>query len=199
MIETKIIQERILDAALAEFGQKGYSHASTNQIYPVAEVSKGYIFKLFKSKSNLFYNVFMKSLEEMISLLEKETFYELSDPIEKTIDVMLWKVNYAKNHPNETNVLLEGITNPPEEVQMKIHSHLKDLTKLSIQNFFKDISMERIDPRYTQQDVIEYLTIASEGLQSTIIHRGLTLDGLEKVRDKSIDYFKTVLKGMEKK
>jgi AcrR family transcriptional regulator len=60
--KAKSTKDKILEAALIEFGTKGYKDASTNQIYPLASVSKGAIFKIFGSKANLFYEVFSLSL-----------------------------------------------------------------------------------------------------------------------------------------
>lgn len=197
--EAKTVKERILDASLIEFGTKGYLHASTNQIYPLAKVSKGSIFKIYGSKANLFYQVFYLSLEKMLEALESAGFMNESDPFDKIIAVMIWKMNYAKEHPNEMNVMLEGLTNPPEEIKTQIFAHTKELTKLSIETFFQEISMEKIDPIYTKEDVINYLRIGVEGLQHTIVTKDLTLDKLESLRDHSINFLKTLLKGMEKK
>jgi len=197
--EIKTVSERILAAALEEFGTKGYLHASTNQIYPKANVSKGSIFKTFGSKAFLFYQVFKYALDQMLIELEEAGFKDQKDPFDKIIAVMIWKMNYAKNHPYEMNVLLEGIANPPEDIKSLIFSHTQELTKLSIETFFQEISMDRIDPRYTKEDVIHYLRIGVEGLQHTIVTKDLTLEKLESVRDHSIDFLKTLLKGMEKK
>ena len=47
-------QQRILNAALKEFAQKGYKNASTNQIVKEADISKGLLFHYFKNKKQLF-------------------------------------------------------------------------------------------------------------------------------------------------
>ncbi|MGD9909350.1 MAG: TetR/AcrR family transcriptional regulator [Candidatus Izemoplasmatales bacterium] len=198
MEENKTVSDRILEAALIEFGTKGYRHASTNQIYPRAMVSKGSIFKIFGSKAELFYQVFKKALDQMVQELDLAGFKNEIDPFDKIIAVMIWKMNYAKDHPYEMNVLLEGLTNPPEEISSVILSHTKELTKLSIETFFQEISMDKIDPRFSKEDVISYLRIGVEGLQHTIVTKDLTLDKLESLRDHSINFLKTLLKGMEK-
>ncbi len=196
--EVKTPREKILDAALIEFGEKGYLHASTNQIYPIAKVSKGLIFKIFGSKANLFYEVFQNSLHKMLEELEKQSFQNYKDPFEKIVSVILFKVEYTKNHPFDTNVMLEAIANPPYEIQKKIHDNIQDLTVLSMDLFFNDISMDNIDPSYSKEEVIRYLNIGVTGLQETYISKNLSLDYLDQVKGESIKFLKTILKGMEK-
>lgn len=43
-------QDRILNAALKEFAQKGYQNASTNEIVKEAGISKGLLFHYFNNK-----------------------------------------------------------------------------------------------------------------------------------------------------
>ena len=47
-------QDRILNAAIKEFAQKGYDSASTNEIVKEAGISKGLLFHYFKIKSSYF-------------------------------------------------------------------------------------------------------------------------------------------------
>lgn len=48
-------QNRILNAAINEFAEKGYENASTNEIVKDAGISKGLLFHYFKIRSNYFY------------------------------------------------------------------------------------------------------------------------------------------------
>ena len=52
--KSKVSRQKIIDAALKEFGQHGYEGASTNQICLSAGISKGLLYHYFKSKENLF-------------------------------------------------------------------------------------------------------------------------------------------------
>jgi AcrR family transcriptional regulator len=47
-------QQRIIRAALAEFGEKGFKHASTSAIAQAANIGKGMLFYYFGSKEALF-------------------------------------------------------------------------------------------------------------------------------------------------
>ena len=51
-------RNRILEAALTEFANKGYKKASTNTIVREAKVSKGLLFHYFISKKDLYIYIF---------------------------------------------------------------------------------------------------------------------------------------------
>jgi AcrR family transcriptional regulator len=59
------LKDRILDAALKEFGRFGYGAASMNRLVKGAGISKGAIFKYFGTKAGLFDYVYRSSLEEV--------------------------------------------------------------------------------------------------------------------------------------
>lgn len=64
-------RDRILNAALVEFAEKGFDLASTNAIVAAAGISKGALFHYFRSKKELF--LFL--CDYMFSIVSKE-FYE---------------------------------------------------------------------------------------------------------------------------
>ncbi|MBU1145477.1 MAG: TetR/AcrR family transcriptional regulator [Firmicutes bacterium] len=198
MNKEKSSRTKILEAALSEFGTYGYKEASTNRIYPIAGVSKGTIFKIFISKSMLFYEVYKKSLERMLLHMNEISYSNTRDIFEKITEMILWKLEYSKKHPFDTKILLEGTGNPPREIKSLVATHLRDLTKLSMRMFFEDIPMDNIRDEFTKEDVIKYVEIAVAGIQTTYINRELDIDYLNSIREDTIRYLKTVVRGMEK-
>ncbi len=61
-------RRKILMAAIAEFGEKGYEAASTNQICRQAEISKGLLFHYYKTKQALFVEALEQCLEDIQSV-----------------------------------------------------------------------------------------------------------------------------------
>ena len=55
-------KNRILEAALVEFADKGYKKASTNTIVKEAKVSKGLLFHYFISKKELYIHIYNYAL-----------------------------------------------------------------------------------------------------------------------------------------
>lgn len=198
MTKKELTMRKILTAALDEFGANGYEQASTNQIAEVAQVSKGLIFKYYESKSKLYYALFINELKCMLDAMnEYLTEHQTKDHFEKIVDVILWKASYALKHPKATALLLEAIAKPPLPIRAQIYSHLNELTKLSIRLFFEDIPMDRIRSEYTKEDVIRNLELAAAGLQTVYVTPKTTIDSLMAMKDQSVAFLKTVLRGME--
>ncbi len=183
---------------MKEFGSYGYKDASTNRIYPEAGVSKGLIFKLFGSKPELFYQVFVRALLDMLEKLKLMEKTLSTDIYEKIIRIVMWKIEYAKKNPEATRVMLDAIGNPPEMIREKISGHMQELTKLSVRSFFADIPMENIRDEYTKDDVEKYLEIALQGLQAKYLDQNVSLEYMESIREESIKFIKTLIRGMEK-
>lgn len=191
--------DRIRQAALQEFGEFGYELASTNKIASKAGLSKGTIFKYFRSKPILYYAVFLNELEQMV--YEMKQFlktHESHDLLQTVVDVIFWKAAYAKDHPHATEILLAAISKPPKEIEAEIFTHLGQLSDLSMDLFFEQIPMEKIRAGYSKADVKRQFQIAVNGLQATYIKPGITVAYLEQVREESVHFLKTLLHGMEK-
>ena len=55
-------RERVLSAAINEFADKNYNNASMNVVVKTAGISKGALFKYFRSKAGLFGFVYKMAL-----------------------------------------------------------------------------------------------------------------------------------------
>jgi TetR/AcrR family transcriptional regulator len=92
-------QERILDAAMKEFAQKGFENASTNEIVKEAGISKGLLFHYFTNKKSLYLFLYdycidlcMNEFYENINLEENDIFIRLRQ-------ALLIKFELIKKYP----------------------------------------------------------------------------------------------------
>lgn len=114
--------QRIIDAAVSEFAEKGYEAANTNRIAKAAEISVGSLFQYFKTKENLFrYVIHLGAgiIETDIGAILKE---EISGR-EKIHKLMLLTVNSCELYP---------------EYQQLYH----EITATGNQDFIVDIARE---------------------------------------------------------
>jgi len=190
--------EKIINAALIEFGTKGYELASTNNIYKAAGVSKGVIFLYFNSKAELYYQVFKYSLSKLIEDMNKLDLDHIEDIFEKILAVTFWKLEYFAERPNDSKILVEAVSKPPKEIAAKIINHYDQLTVLSLSNFFNNINIEKFSDEYTREEVIKFVQIALNGIQGTYIRDNVTVEYLKSIKDECLKFLKTILKGMEK-
>lgn len=198
MLKKEDAIKRIMNAALIEFGSKGYELASTNTIYKSAGVSKGAIFLYFNSKANLYYEVFKLHLNNFIDEMSKVDLKGKEDFFDKIMEITLWKLKYFSTRTHESKVFIEAMTNPPKEIADKILSHYDEITKLSLNNILMDIDMNLFSSEYTKEEVIRYIQLALNGLQHSLVGVNVTLEYLDSIRDDSIKYLKTLMKGLKK-
>ncbi len=91
-------QDRIINASLKVFAEKGYKHASTDIIVEEAGISKGLLFHYFISKLGLYtflfnYSVRFMSLELSTVNKDKNDFFVLIKQVETA------KLQVLKNYP----------------------------------------------------------------------------------------------------
>lgn len=83
---TQEVIERIIDAAFTEFGENGYSSATTAAIARRADVAEALIFTHFESKANLFRKAVFKPLDDHFSKFVAAQSERSDDPAERMKD-----------------------------------------------------------------------------------------------------------------
>lgn len=92
-------KNRILEAALVEFADKGYKKASTNTIVREAEVSKGLLFHYFISKKELFILLYTHAREVITSELYENVNFGDTDVLNRMTQATIVKVQSYISHP----------------------------------------------------------------------------------------------------
>lgn len=90
---TDVTKQKILDAALKIFAEKGYSSATIRDITVEAEVNDSTLFRKFKTKENLFSSVlnqnYKKMTEDFDSIIVHKEFESSRDFLETLIRNLL--------------------------------------------------------------------------------------------------------------
>lgn len=96
---SKAKQDRIIEAAITEFSEKGYTSASINSLVESLGIAKGSIFQYFGDKKGLFLFIFNKSTElvkERLRVIRDQTTNDtLFSRLEKTLNE---GVSFIQNH-----------------------------------------------------------------------------------------------------
>lgn len=198
MMDSLSQNDRILLAALHEFGTKGYRVSSTNTIATNANVSKGLIFKKYKSKAELFYTVYSIELTKFLEAYHHFQKVSSNDVFEQIIDIIIWKGKYTKDHPEAANILLEGIANPPEDIKLKLLESLVKLREISVSSLFSQINRDHLRDDITQETFERTLNLAIAGLQATYVNKNVNYELLNSIKNESIEFLKIIIRGMEK-
>lgn len=106
--EDKVLETRkkIIDAAIVEFGTKGYRSASTNEICEACEISKGIIFYHFKSKASLFKACAEICIREFDEYMQ-ENYLPEETPLVGIRRCCLLRKNYFSSHPSYHRIFCE--------------------------------------------------------------------------------------------
>ena len=93
-------RERVLTAAINEFAGKNYNNASMNTVVKAAGISKGALFKYFKSKAGLFafvYKMALGRVKDYLRQVRDESADE--DFFTRLQKVMLAGLDFIQAHP----------------------------------------------------------------------------------------------------
>ncbi|MBC8062761.1 MAG: TetR/AcrR family transcriptional regulator [Clostridiaceae bacterium] len=92
-------QQRILDAAMKEFAQKGFEKASTNEIIKEARISKGLLFHYFNNKKTLYLFLYDYCLELCMNEFYKKINMDEKDIFIKLRQCLHIKLELLKKYP----------------------------------------------------------------------------------------------------
>lgn len=116
-------QERIIRAALQEFAEKGYKHASTNAIVKKAGIGKGMLFYYFNSKQDLYYFLVEYSIDTIRTGFIDKIDTSIPDVIERLAHIAYLKWNFFLENPELsmfiTSLVLKDNVPLPEPLQKK--------------------------------------------------------------------------------
>jgi len=132
-------KNRILEAALIEFADKGYKKASTNTIVREANVSKGLLFHYFISKRDLYILIYknvndsiMKEFVLGVNFADKDVINRLKSSIDQKIKVL-------NNNPMFVSILEKNIHIQDESILEETALYKIDYHKREYAKIFSDI------------------------------------------------------------
>jgi TetR/AcrR family transcriptional regulator len=162
-------QQRILNAALNEFAQKGYDHASTNEMVKAAGISKGLLFHYFKNKKELY--LFLH--EHFISVLLKEFFDEEQftepDVFERLKNIMILKSQLMKKYPEIFNFFISAYTETSNEIKNELDYSYHELMQRSYAKIFENIDTSMFKESIDMNRAIQIVFWTLEGYSNQVM------------------------------
>lgn len=136
-------QDRIINAAIKEFAQKGYDHASTNEIVKVAGISKGLLFHYFGNKKQMFlflfdhcYELIADHFYQKIDLTEKDFFTRIRQAV-------IIKMELLKTYPDLFKFIEEAYLEDSPEVKMEVDKKIKELNEVNLGKVYEGIDFSK--------------------------------------------------------
>lgn len=159
-------KERILNAAMKEFAQKGYKNASTNEIVKEANISKGLLFHYFNNKKDLFLflydytvKIFMSEFFGKIDLNEK-------DIMKRCRQIALVKIELTKKNPEIYNFIRVANNEDSDEVKRDIERRNKEIITSSYGKLFENIDTSKFKDGIDIKRAIDVIIWTMEGFSA---------------------------------
>lgn len=160
-------RQRILDAALSEFAEKGFHRASTNAIAERAGVAKGLVFHHFKSKDELFDAVAASVMAQMTERFE----HTMQDaPTELFARLARWtrvKLAFMQEDPRLWQFWLASLREGPEGRGARFRDESEAWAKGMLKRFLADQGERprRLRAGVDLDDVLETVWTVTAGLE----------------------------------
>lgn len=132
-------KNRILEAALAEFSEKGYKKASTNTIVKEAKVSKGLLFHYFISKKELYIYLYNFALETITNELYEGVNFADRDVLKRLSASTLQKIDSYRKHPLFVSLFENHVFVDDEEIIQRTKEYATQIAKESYEKIFSNI------------------------------------------------------------
>jgi Transcriptional regulator len=171
-------RDRILNAAINEFAQKGYKNASTNEIVKEAGISKGLIFHYFKNKKQLYLFLY----DYLMEIIGEEYFQKLwldeKDFLEKMRMASLIKLELFRRHPLIFKFFLTAYSETDVEVKEEVDIRNQKMIEINLPRIYDNVDMSNLREGVDHQKAVKLIVWALEGYANSKIPEFKTMDEL---------------------
>ena len=149
--KTRLTREKIIQAAIVEFGLKSYETASLNTICNENKISKGLIYHNFKNKDEVYLTCVEECYDALISYMGNIVF-QSKNVRENLAEILKKRQKFFEEYPYYRNIFFNSILMPPKhlfkelkEIKKGYDAYLKGqyIELVGEMNLRKGISVER--------------------------------------------------------
>lgn len=159
--KTRRTYERIMAAAMIEFGTKSYDSASMTTLCNENQISKGLVYHNFKNKDELYLKCVEVCFEKMTAYF-KERAYS-SDSVQESLNrIFFVRQQFFKENPYECNIFFNTVLQPPKHLKQKIHAIREKYDAFYVSYFRELLEQLRLRDGITVEAATEYFTVFLE-------------------------------------
>lgn len=159
--KNKISKDKILNAAIAEFGTKNYGDASLNNICKDNNISKGLIYHYYKNKDDLFLSCVKYCFDQFVDYLQSQEFKEndFQSIMQKCLDL---RYRFLKENTYLSHIFFNVVLQPPIHLKQEIKVLRKNFDNINMSIYRFALSKITLREGITEEEVIEYFWIFQE-------------------------------------
>ena len=160
-LKTKLTQERIIEAALIEFSQKGYKAFGINELCKNHKISKGILYHNFSGKTEIYLACVRESFQKAVSIIRGE-----SGDIPSLADYMERRHRFSKDFPHHSHVFFEAWMTTPAEIAEEVAEGKAVFEDLNCQVSEKLLAESTLKDHISQEQALDYLSFIQQLFRS---------------------------------
>lgn len=160
-LKTKLTQERIIEAALIEFSQKGYKAFGINELCKNHKISKGILYHNFSGKTEIYLACVRESFQKAVSIIRGE-----SGDIPSLVEYVERRHRFSKDFPHHSHVFFEAWMTAPAEIAEEVAKEKAVFEDLNRQVSEKLLAESTLKDHISQEQALDYLTFIQQLFRS---------------------------------
>lgn len=160
-LKTKLTQERIIDAALIEFSQKGYKAFGINELCKNHKISKGVLYHNFAGKTELYLACVRESFHKAVSMIRGE-----SGEVPILADYVERRHRFSKDFPHHSHIFFEAWLMTPAEIAEEVAKEKAVFEDLNRQVSEKLLAESTLKDHISQEQALDYLSFIQQLFRS---------------------------------
>jgi TetR/AcrR family transcriptional regulator len=191
-------QDRIINAAINEFAQKGYDNASTNEMVKEAGISKGLLFHYFKNKKQLFfflfdycYNIVADEFYKKVDLAESDFFKRIRQAVQIKMDLQT-------KYPDILTFIQEAFMQDSPEIKDEFDKKKQELNAVNIGIIYDGIDLTKFRDDVDVQKILKVISWTFEKMSDEELLKAKMVPGhkidYDKVFMEAEEYFEIFIK-----
>lgn len=159
--KTQRTRERILSAALEEFGEKGYEGASINTICSESQVPKGLIYHNFKNKDDLYLKCVERCYSQMTEYLRSHE-QACHDAREDMKALLVLRQKFFSDHPHHAGLFFHSLLQPPKHLLAQIKEARQNFDTFCVERYRNMLGVLSLRDGITEKMAMEYFSVFLE-------------------------------------
>lgn len=153
--KSALSKTKILNAAMAEFSQKGYEGASLNTVWARKGISKGIIYHHFKDKDELYLLCVKACFDAVTAYLQESAEATCNTLREGLQDYFDARLQFFSLHPEYLGIFVDASFNPPTKLLPQIIRLRQGFDALNISVLTRLLKAEPLRPGLSVELVAE--------------------------------------------
>ncbi|QVK20778.1 TetR/AcrR family transcriptional regulator [Mycoplasmatota bacterium] len=195
---------KLVEAAMAEFVERGYEKASTISIVKRAGISKGLLFHHFGNKEKLFIHIY----DYVMSILETKFIDKLefksNDILERLYEIIVLKTQLSMDYPLMFEFIAKAYYSAPESIYNEVIAHRDKLSVEVYQQLYTGIDKSLFKDEENYMEILKIINFSLEGIGKEYLEIARSndidfdFDEVKSMFNKYIDIFRRAFYKEEK-